>query len=68
MLILTRRVDESIVIGDNITITILEAGESVRIGIEAPRDIQVHREEIYLRIVAETAIQAPVKETGGVEV
>ena len=42
MLISTSKVDESIVISDNITITILETGGSVRIGIEAPRDIEVH--------------------------
>ena len=53
MLILTRKVDESIVIDDYITITILEAGDSVRVGIEAPRDIEVHREEVYRRIIAE---------------
>lgn len=58
MLILTRKVDESIVISDNITITILEAGHIVRVGIEAPRNIEVHREEVYQRITAETASRA----------
>ena len=57
MLILTRKVDESIVIDDYITITILEAGDSVRVGIEAPRDIEVHREEVYRRIIAEAEIE-----------
>lgn len=51
MLILTRKVDESLIIGDNVTITVLGVkGNQVRIGIKAPRDVSVHREEIYLRI------------------
>lgn len=51
MLILTRRLGEKIVIGGNITITILGVrGNQVRVGIEAPRDVPVHREEIQDRI------------------
>jgi len=50
MLVITRKADESIIIGDNITITILDTGNSVRVGIEAPSDISIHREEIYQRI------------------
>ena len=51
MLILSRRTDESIVIGDEVTITILSVkGKQVRIGITAPPDVSVHREEIYQRI------------------
>lgn len=51
MLILSRRIDESIVIGDEVTITILSVkGKQVRIGINAPPDVSVHREEIYQRI------------------
>ena len=47
MLILTRRVDESLVIGDNVTVTILGVkGNQVRIGVDAPRDVTVHREEL----------------------
>lgn len=47
MLILTRRVDESLVIGDNVTVTILGVkGNQVRIGVDAPRDVSVHREEL----------------------
>lgn len=47
MLTLTRRVDESLVIGDNVTVTILGVkGNQVRIGVDAPRDVSVHREEL----------------------
>lgn len=55
MLILTRRIGESLNIGDEIKITLLGIkGNQVRIGIEAPRDVQVHREEIYDKIKRET--------------
>lgn len=51
MLILTRRVGESVMIGDNITVTTLGVkGSQVRLGFEAPDDVEIHREEIYLRI------------------
>ncbi len=63
MLILTRKVGEKLVIDDNVTVTVLGVkGNQIRIGIDAPREIQVHREEIYQRILKERAAdrtQAP---------
>ena len=48
MLVLTRRAGESVIIGDDVVVTVLEArGDVIRIGIQAPRDVQVHREEVY---------------------
>lgn len=53
MLILTRRVQEAIMIGDNVTVTVLSVkGNQVRLGIDAPKDVEVHREEIYHRVKA----------------
>ncbi|TPE46521.1 carbon storage regulator CsrA [Maribrevibacterium harenarium] len=54
MLILTRRVGETLMVGDDVSVTVLGVkGNQVRIGINAPKDVSVHREEIYLRIQKE---------------
>jgi carbon storage regulator len=51
MLILTRRVGETLMVGDDVTVTVLGVkGNQVRIGVNAPKDVAVHREEIYDRI------------------
>ncbi|MCL5261536.1 MAG: carbon storage regulator CsrA [Gammaproteobacteria bacterium] len=58
MLILTRRIGEAIVIGDNIKVTVLNIkGCQIRIGVDAPKDVAVHREEIYQRIQEKLANQ-----------
>jgi carbon storage regulator len=54
MLILTRRVGETLMVGDEVTVTVLGVkGNQVRIGVNAPKDVAVHREEIYERIKQE---------------
>lgn len=68
MLILTRRVGESIRINDNICITIMDVdGKNIKIGIEAPKSISIHREEVFLRIKEEnqTAAVASVNQDLG---
>jgi carbon storage regulator (csrA) len=59
-LVLTRRVNERIVIGDNVVVTVLEVhGDQVRLGIDAPREIKVFREEVILRDQALRSDEAP---------
>lgn len=61
MLILTRRVGESLIIGDDVVVNVLGVkGNQVRIGVDAPKDVTVHREEIYDRIQAEKIKQTLV--------
>lgn len=51
MLVLTRRAGESIVIGNDVTVTVLEVrGDQIRIGIDAPKDVPIHREEVYVQV------------------
>jgi len=60
MLILTRRVGEALMIGDEVAVTILGVkGNQVRIGVRAPKHVTVHREEIYERIQAEEGKEPP---------
>lgn len=59
MLVLTRKPNQSIIIGDHIELTVIEIrGDQVRIGIDAPKDVTVHRKEIYEQIKAQTAVLA----------
>ena len=58
LLILTRRVNESLIVGDQVTVTVVAVkGNQVRLGVNAPRDIAVHREEVYERLKNEDAQQ-----------
>ena len=58
MLVLSRQRDQSIVIGENVVITVVDVrGDKVRIGIEAPKEIPVHRQEVYEAIQKENAEQ-----------
>lgn len=59
MLILTRRVGETLMIGDEVTVTVLGVkGNQVRVGVNAPKEVAVHREEIYDRIKKEQEVEA----------
>jgi carbon storage regulator CsrA len=58
LLILTRRVNESLMVGDQVTVTVVAVkGNQVRLGVSAPKDVAVHREEVYDRLQAERGQQ-----------
>ena len=66
MLILTRRVGETLMVGDDVTVTVLGVkGNQVRIGVNAPKDVAVHREEIYERIRKENEAGGAPKQNSG---
>ena len=66
MLILTRRVGETLMIGDSVTVTVLGVkGNQVRIGITAPKDVAVHREEIFQRIQKDDGVAAVAESVAG---
>ena len=63
MLILTRRVGETLMVGDDITVTVLGVkGNQVRIGVSAPKDVAVHREEIYEKIQREDDLDSDLQD------
>ena len=64
MLVLTRRAGESVMIGDDVVVTVLEArGDVIRLGIQAPKDVRVHREEVYRELqAANRAAASPADE------
>jgi len=60
MLILTRRIGETLMVGDDVAITVLGIkGNQIRLGVDAPKDVSVHREEIYQRIQRELGVEEP---------
>jgi carbon storage regulator len=67
MLILTRRIGENVRIGDDVVVTVLGVkGNQARIGITAPKGVEVHREEVYERIQLERSHDAPIRRSPGV--
>jgi carbon storage regulator len=65
MLVLSRKKNESIIINDNITVTVIEIrGDKVRLGIEAPKDVTVHRREVYEAIHGQNAMSPKAREPG----
>ncbi|MDQ2798844.1 MAG: carbon storage regulator CsrA [Armatimonadota bacterium] len=68
MLVLTRRLNQSIKIGDDIEITVIEVrGDQVRLGVAAPRDVAVHRKEVYLQIQQENRASANASDTASLD-
>lgn len=69
MLVLSRKKNESIIINDNITVTVIEIrGDKVRLGIEAPKDVTVHRREVYEAIQNQSRSSDPGAKVGRPEV
>ncbi|WP_371362984.1 Translational regulator CsrA [Sporomusa rhizae] len=69
MLALTRKIGERIVIGDNITVTIVDIkGDSIRIGVDAPKEVKIYRGEIYDAIVAENKQSAKSIDLSAIDV
>ena len=68
MLVLTRRLNQSIKIGDDIEITVVEVrGDQVRLGVNAPRDVSVHRKEVYLQIQQENRAASAAPDTSSLD-
>ncbi|MEX1111957.1 MAG: carbon storage regulator CsrA [Candidatus Andersenbacteria bacterium] len=68
MLVLSRKKDEKIIIGDSITLMVIEIrGDKVRLGIEAPKEVSVHREEVYLAIQRDRSANAHTSPDEAVE-
>ena len=68
MLVLTRRLNQSIKIGDDIEITVIEVrGDQVRLGVAAPRDVAVHRKEVYLQIQQENRASSTASDTASLD-
>lgn len=64
MLVLSRKKNESIVVNDSIVITVVEIrGDKVRLGIEAPREVPIHRSEVHAAIVAQANVPAPAEQS-----
>lgn len=68
MLVLTRRLNQSIKIGDEIEITVIEVrGDQVRLGVTAPRNVSVHRNEVYLQIQQENRAASAAPDSAGLD-